>query len=121
MRIAIVGSRGYRRMDQVVEYVKNLPKDTIVVSGGARGVDRVAVLAARRFGIATEVYLAQWDKDGNQAGFIRNTEMLERCDHVVAFWDGHSHGTLHMAQIARRAEKLMSMYGPEGGEMTMIV
>ncbi len=38
-RIAIVGSRGYPYPGLVAAYVGTLPQETVVVSGGARGVD----------------------------------------------------------------------------------
>lgn len=45
-RIAIVGSREYKQLDQVREYVRSLPLGVIVISGGARGVDRADKLVA---------------------------------------------------------------------------
>ena len=48
MRVAIVGSREYSDIDAIVEYVNSLPADTIVVTGGARGVDQIAEAAAPR-------------------------------------------------------------------------
>ncbi len=46
-RIAIVGSRGLPRPDLIEAFVASLPAGTVVVSGGARGVDTVAEQAAR--------------------------------------------------------------------------
>ena len=37
-----------------------------------------------------------WDVDGRRAGFVRNEEMAQVADGLVAFWDGASPGTGHM-------------------------
>ena len=44
--VAIVGSRGYRDERAVREYVDSLPDDTVIVTGGARGVDNREASAA---------------------------------------------------------------------------
>ena len=43
-----------------------------------------------------------WDKYGKSAGYIRNTEMAEAGDILVAFWDGKSKGTEHMINIMKK-------------------
>jgi hypothetical protein len=45
--IAVVGSRDYPRLEHVTDFVKTLPLGTIVVTGGARGVDTAAERAAQ--------------------------------------------------------------------------
>ena len=34
VKVGIVGSRSFRNLEQVKDYVKSLDKDTIIVSGG---------------------------------------------------------------------------------------
>lgn len=58
--VGVVGSREYPRMDDVTAFVRGLAAkypDAIVVSGGARGVDRVAALSAQRVGLSTVEFL----------------------------------------------------------------
>lgn len=93
MIIAIVGSRNYPHLQLVRDYVASLSKDTIIVSGGAPGVDRIAVDEATKQGMKTIVYLAEWDKYGKKAGFLRNTTIVDACEKLVAFWDEESRGT----------------------------
>ena len=50
-KVAIVGSRDFPDMVAVTDYVNELPQDTRVISGGARGVDTVAEKAARDRGM----------------------------------------------------------------------
>lgn len=104
MKIGIVGSRDFPCLDLVVAYVKSLPSDTVVVSGGARGVDGAAANAARDAGLVVVEYLPDWSK-GRQAGLERNTLIVEQSDRVVAFWDGKSRGTLDTIRKANRAGK----------------
>lgn len=92
--VAVVGSREFADLDRVRRYIASLPSSIVVLSGGARGVDRCAVDAARSRGLRWLEYLADWDRDGRHlAGRIRNQRVAERCDRMVAFWDGKSTGT----------------------------
>lgn len=111
MRIAIIGSRDYPDWRVVKEYVRTLPRDTVIVSGGARGVDRIAVMEARRQRMMTEVYPAEWDAHGKAAGIIRNKTIVARADKVVAFWDGTSPGTAHTIRLAKAAGKPVTVIG----------
>lgn len=105
MKVAIVGSRDYHDWAKVREYVRALPFGSVVVSGGARGVDRIAENEARRHGIATEIFPADWQGLGKRAGFVRNQEIVDAADRVVAFWNGVSRGTAHTIELARMAGK----------------
>lgn len=105
MRIAIVGSRDYRNLRAVIEYVHQLPPDTVVISGGARGVDTTAVEAAKACGLKVEEYPALWNRYGKSAGFKRNYNIVDNADKVIAFWNGISRGTQHTISIARLAGK----------------
>jgi len=92
--IAVVGSRDFADLGRVRRFIASLPPDVIVLSGGARGVDRCAIAAARARGLRCLEYFADWDRDGfHLAGRIRNQRVVERCDRMVAFWDGRSTGT----------------------------
>lgn len=93
MLVGIVGSRDYPNMHKVREFVMSLADTDVVVSGGARGVDTVAVATAKVWGLATYEFLADWDTHGKSAGFIRNGAIAETVDRLAAFWDGESRGT----------------------------
>jgi len=111
-RIAIVGSRGFPNLDQVHEYVRSLPPDTIIISGGARGVDRAAEYEAKRIGLKTQIFLPDWEHFGRSAGFRRNETIVANADELVAFWDGQSRGTLHSIGLARARGIPVRIYGP---------
>lgn len=112
MKIAIVGSRDFPDMGLVREYVASLPKGTVVISGAARGVDRVAAEAARRRGLEVVEYPADWENHPKVAGFLRNQQIVDACDNVVAFWDGKSKGTQDTIAKAKKSAKPVDVIPP---------
>lgn len=114
MNIAVIGSREFPQLSLVVDYVKALPQGTVVISGGARGVDRVAATAARVAKLAVREFLPNWDRDGKSAGFKRNAEIVSASDRLVAFWDGKSHGTADTIEKARQADLTITVINPDG-------
>ena len=44
---------------------------------------------------------ADWERHGKAAGYIRNREMAQNADALVAFWDGESRGTKSMIDLAK--------------------
>jgi hypothetical protein len=102
MRTIIAGTRtieDYRLVEQaVIDSGFNI---TQVISGGARGVDRLGERWARQNHVPVLVFPADWEKHGNAAGFIRNVEMAEVADALIAVTSG-SPGTLHMIATAEK-------------------
>jgi hypothetical protein len=112
MKIAIVGSRTFgdriedtKVRNAVKAYVASLPSDTVIVSGGASGVDTWAENAARECGLGVIVFKPDWKLYGKSAGMIRNGQIIEAADSVVAFWNGGSSGTANSIERAKRAGK----------------
>jgi len=104
-KIAIVGSRGLRPRKQIYDLLVKMPGDTIVVSGGARGVDSIAEEVAKELRLKVEIYLPDWDAHGRAAGYLRNREIVAAADEVFIFWDGASRGAMHSVAIAREMGK----------------
>jgi aspartate/methionine/tyrosine aminotransferase len=111
-RVAIVGSRpsGDRHQDARVResvraYVRTLPADTVIVSGGASGVDTWAENAAIEYGLDVLIFKPDWKLHGKSAGMIRNAQIVEAADSVTAFWNGISAGTKNSIDRARKAGK----------------
>lgn len=103
--VAVVGSRDYANLDKVREFVEGLPPETVVISGGALGVDWVAAETARRRGLRLDIFRADWPKHGRAAGPIRNSLIVKAADRIVAFWNGKSRGTMDVLEKARAAGK----------------
>lgn len=120
MKIAVVGSRDYPRLDLVRDAVKNFPAGSTLVSGGARGVDKVAEEAADVYGFKKQIFQAHWRKGGvynPRAGFERNPLIINAADKVLAFYDGESRGTMHSVKLALAAKKPLVIVGPDGEPM----
>lgn len=81
---------------------KHLTHDIIIVSGAARGADTLGERYAHERGYSIERYPADWQHDGKAAGFVRNRQMADVADALIAFWDGSSHGTEHMINLAKK-------------------
>ena len=116
MRIAIVGSRNWPQLELVERYVQGLDDGTVVVSGGARGVDLVAEMTARRSGLIQVVVHPAWARDDGttdrSAGHRRNELIVDLADEVVAFWDGISRGTAGAVSYARATGKPVRVVAP---------
>jgi hypothetical protein len=111
VKIAIVGSRtfnDYRYLCETLEWF-DVKK---VVSGGAKGADKLAEKWAAEHGIPVQVFHADWDRYGKAAGYKRNLKIVEACDEVIAFWDGKSKGTKHTIDIAENEGKPVYILGP---------
>jgi hypothetical protein len=100
--VGIVGSQKYGNLGLVDEFVSQLPKSCIIITGDAAGVDTAAINAAKKYGLKYISVEAEWTKYGNSAGMKRNPDIVKQCDVVVAFHDGTSKGTLNSLGHARR-------------------
>lgn len=100
-RVCVSGSRNYRHLENIDLFLRSLPSSTVLVHGGAPGVDEYTNQAGRRRGLTVEVVLPRWEKFGRAAGPIRNREMVRSCDYLVAFWDGTSRGTASAIKAAK--------------------
>lgn len=72
-----------------------------VVCGMASGVDTLGWLWAKEHDIPVKEFPANWSKYGKRAGYLRNQEMANYADALIAVWDGRSVGTRHMIDIAK--------------------
>ena len=105
MKVIVAGSRSIYEAYRVEAAIEASPwlkagRNDELVSGGARGVDYLGERWARERGILVKQFLADWDKYGKRAGFIRNKEMAEYADALIAVWDGESCGTENMIDIS---------------------
>ena len=73
-----------------------------VVCGGADGADYEGKVWAEAHNFPVRMFPADWDQHGKAAGPIRNAEMAQYADTLVAFWDGESRGTRNMIGNALR-------------------
>lgn len=123
MRIIVAGSRTFDDYPLLCETMDHLTrkldkKKLVILSGGAKGADKLGEQWAfeRRVG-TVEVYHADWVKHGKAGGPIRNGEMTENADVLVAFWDGKSPGTKDMiSQAKKKGLKVRVIYFGKGAK-----
>lgn len=102
MRVIIAGSRtitDYNLVCHAIAQSGIADQITCVISGTAGGVDTLGERWAKDHGILIERHPADWNRHGKRAGFIRNSEMAQVADALIAVTTG-SNGTAHMIQAA---------------------
>lgn len=117
IRLIIAGSRDFndyellkKEVDKflfdevVVNHYPDLTEEIAVVeivSGGARGADKLGEKYANLRGLPLKIFKADWEKHRKSAGYIRNEEMAKYANYCICFWNG-SPGTKHMINLARK-------------------
>lgn len=110
MKLAIVGSRGWVNRQAIITFVSALPKDTVIITGGARGVDQFAMEAAKIYGLKLVVYYPDYNKYGKRAPLERNLIIAADCDEMAIFWDGKSTGSRHVRTAAEKLNKPVAVF-----------
>ena len=68
-----------------------------IVSGGANGVDKLAEIYAHDYCIPIQIFRPNYnDGPPKLAPLLRNKQMAEYGDALLALWDGMSGGTANM-------------------------
>lgn len=106
MKTAVIGSRTFDNYEQLKTILDNMgDKPTEIISGGANGADALAERYAQENNLPLTIHLANWQAYGRAAGPIRNKQLIEDCEQVVAMWDGQSKGTPHSIKIAQKLNR----------------
>lgn len=114
MKAAVIGSRNLSvDIDKYLLEVEErmCEKITLIISGGARGIDSLAEKYADMHNIPKLIFLPEYDKHGKSAPLIRNISIVNSCDMVIAFWDGVSGGTKFTVNYAKSERKKVIVYG----------
>lgn len=111
LRLIVAGGRDFedygRLSAAVAEALGDHPLDQVeIVSGAARGADRLGERWARENGVALRQFPADWEQHGKSAGYRRNVEMAGYADAALVMPGGR--GTDHMARIA--AERGLTLH-----------
>lgn len=115
LRVIIAGSRDFNDYSLLKDsatkiiFSKTIQSSLIkIISGGARGADKLGEQFANEIGLETVRFPADWNGLGKRAGYVRNAEMAKfavadgNTGILIAFWDGVSKGTKHMIDLAER-------------------
>ena len=111
MKLVIAGSRlidevkAYEIITREIEHLGIKGKITEIVSGGAQGVDLAGEKYAKNNKISVIRFDPDWAQYGAAAGPMRNKEMAQYGDKLLAIWDGTSKGTKNMMDHMYRKKK----------------
>ena len=121
MRICITGARSIEDRDNIFAHLDMLlgaeddfPQVDVILSGGQRGVDRLVEEYARINGLPF-VLLKPYHLVDSQAAhltrhyFIRNKQLVDNSDWVIAFSDGVDAGTEDVINYARKKAKSLTI------------
>jgi hypothetical protein len=113
MKLIVAGSRSidsYVVVERAIRRVSERHSLVEIVSGAARGVDTLGERWAKANGVLIKRFPAEWDKHGRKAGMLRNAEMAQYADGLLAVWDGVSLGTKNMIETMRRLDKYVAVW-----------
>ena len=108
MKLIIAGGRDfddYHLLEKEVAYFITdhlKAKSVEIVSGGAKGADKLAEYYAWQYKMKIHIFNADWQNHGKSAGPIRNEDMAKFSDACIVFWDGKSRGSANMINVAKR-------------------
>ena len=110
MRLIIAGSRTFNDFDRLKKVADQVIEENTghdlgevtIISGGARGADKLGEQYANMNLLDLDIYPAKWDVYGRSAGYRRNEQMAKVATHLIACWDGKSRGTKHMIDLAHQ-------------------
>ena len=109
IKVIIAGTRDFndyaylkKNVDYFLQGINPNNEEIEIVSGNARGADKLGERYAKEHNLPVKLFPANWDKYGKRAGYLRNQEMANYSDVLIAFWDEKSKGTKHMIDIAKK-------------------
>lgn len=104
MKVIIAGSRGINSYDVVDNAIRQSGFNiTEIVHGNCvNSPDMIGDLWARVHDVPIKKFPANWNEYGKSAGLIRNKEMAQYADALIAVWNGKSKGTKHMIDYAKQ-------------------
>lgn len=102
MKVAVIGSRSITNIDIEPFIPRGI---TLLITGGAIGVDTIAEHYADRKRIKKQIIFPDYERYGKSAPLYRNKLIVENADIVIAIWDGVSGGTSFTVKYAERIGK----------------
>ena len=118
--LAVIGSRSIIDKELIrvnLDYLINslikvglTTKDKLIIlSGGAKGVDRLAAQYASDSNILNINILPNWNLLGEKAGFVRNENIIKYSHRIIAFQSNNSPGTQNGINHAIRMKKKLNI------------
>ena len=93
-------------LSSTLEKISNIE---LIISGGAHGIDSLA----KKFAIQNQIEFMEFPPDykkfGDKAKRIRDKLIVEKCDELIAFWDGECEGTKYTMDYAKQLGKTVTI------------
>ena len=110
MKVIVAGGRDFKDYELLKCTLDNFQHEygniTEVVSGTAKGVDKLGEQYANENNITIKRFVPDWQGLGKKAGFVRNRQMGDYANEhngvLVALWDKQSKGTKGMINYAKQ-------------------
>ncbi|MGN1034649.1 MAG: hypothetical protein ACI4PK_03590 [Oscillospiraceae bacterium] len=78
---------------------------------GAIGIDTLAQSVAAKLGVKFTCFRLNYSLYGKTAPIVRNTQIIDYADYILAFWNGFSKGTRFViAQYLNKNKPLKVIY-----------
>lgn len=111
VRVIIAGGRDFNNLELMIEKCDYYLSDAVkkgytieIVSGTAKGADKLGEEYAKLRGYRIAYFPADWASYGKRGGYLRNQQMANYAGTdgaLILFWDGQSKGSKHMLDIAK--------------------
>ena len=102
MKLLVAGSRSINEYN-LEKYIPD--ETTMIITGGADGIDSLAEKFADKKRISKLILRPQYDVYGRAAPLKRNEKLVDICDTALIIWDGHSKGTKYTINYAKKIGK----------------
>lgn len=120
-RVIVAGGRDFTDYDkckqEVLEAINSgfISCDAELVCGEARGADTMGKLVWQHC-LQNKIhsFIPNWDLYKKRAGILRNIEMGDFADKLIAFWDGESRGTKQMIDYMTKLGKPVTVIRYQG-------
>jgi hypothetical protein len=109
MNVGVVGGRtfnDYGKLKAMLDVLLDGFGVTTIVSGSANGADSLGEKYADERGLKKIIHIPDWKEHGRVAGMIRNKDIINDSDIVVACWDKESRGTKNSIDLAKAQNKI---------------
>lgn len=106
MKLLIAGSRKIENFD-LTPYIPR--ETTLIISGGAKGIDTAAENYADHHHISKLILRPRYDLYGKAAPLKRTEMMMDLADAVLVIWDKHSKGTQYTIDYTKKKGKTLTL------------
>ncbi len=102
MRLAVIGSKEFNDYSRLKAILNKISGITVIISGAAAGTDKMAAQYALEHNLKLLEFPPDFAKYDEEAKHVRDRQIVENCDQLIAFWDGECEGTKYTLDYAEK-------------------